>query len=148
MTIPASADFTPLASQLVAAGYDVGTMRKRSKTRRVARAPDNVELRLERRAGPEVTTKGAAKQYPVAVSCYRFVQIVSISTVTSAAKTTQTVTAIPGTITVVSYRNPGTRSSCMLTFFFIRRRPQSSLRQPLPCPSLLQVPLQRPRQQQ
>jgi hypothetical protein len=128
MTIPASAGFTPLASQLIAAGYTVGTVSKRSAAKRIARTTDEVGPKLDRRAGPLViASKSGAKQYPVAVSCYRFVQVVSISTVKSTARSTQTITAIPGTITAVSSRNPSRNSSCMLTDLFDRYQPQSSL---------------------
>lgn len=81
-------------------------MRKRSAAKRITRAPDHDESSLEVRAAPaKIALKGGPKQYPVAVSCYRFVQVISTSTVKSTAKTTQIITAIPGTITVVSHRN-------------------------------------------
>jgi hypothetical protein len=113
----ASAGFTPLASQLTAQGYNAGTMKKRSTAKRIAQAVDDDEPRLERRASPLVLTpKGLAKQYPAAVSCYRFVQVISTSTVVSTAKTTKTVTAIPGTITVVSSSHCGAQKSLLYCY--------------------------------
>lgn len=104
LTVGASAGFTPLASQLAAQGHTAGTMRKRSAPNRIAQAVDgDKELGLERRAASGL--KRPSKQYPAAVSCYRFVQVISTSTVVSTAKTTKTVTATPGTITIVSSRN-------------------------------------------
>lgn len=83
-------------------------MKKRSTPKRIAQAVDDDEPRLERRASPLVLKpNGLAKQYPAAVSCYRFVQVISTSTIVSTAKTTKTITATPGTITVVSFSHCG-----------------------------------------
>lgn len=81
-------------------------MRKRSEPRRIAEASDEDKSGLEARAATAtLLLSGGPKQYPVAVSCYRFVQVISTSTVQSTAKTTKTVTAIPGTVTVVSLQH-------------------------------------------
>ena len=83
-------------------------MRKRSAAKRIAQAvdDDDDESGLERRASSDVFgPNGPSQQYPAAVNCYRFVQVISTSTVVSTAKTIKTVTATPGTITVVSPRH-------------------------------------------
>jgi hypothetical protein len=80
-------------------------MRKRSEAKRIAQAGDDDEPGLEARAVlPQLGLKGGVKQFPASVSCYRYVQIISTSTIQLAAKTTKTVTATPGTITLVSLR--------------------------------------------
>jgi len=92
-------------------------MKKRSAAKRITQAVDDDESELERRASPLVLKpKGLAKQYPVAVSCYRFVQVISTSTVVSTAKTTKTVTATPGTITVVSYSHYSTQKNSLYCY--------------------------------
>ena len=80
-------------------------MRKRSEARRIAQALGDGESGLEARAVvPKFGQKSGVEQYPVAVSCYRYVQVISTSTIQSTAKTTKTVIATPGTVTVVSTR--------------------------------------------
>lgn len=89
-------------------------MRKRSTSKRITKAVGDDESELERRAVSDpIRLKGVSKKYPVAVSCYRYVQVVSMSTVVATAKTTKTITAVPGTITVVSQRHLGLQKSLL-----------------------------------
>ncbi|KAK3625556.1 hypothetical protein LTR56_020360 [Elasticomyces elasticus] len=102
--IATPAGFTPLASALAAAGVTY-TKNKRSHAvpRRAIAAAREAEPESHVDARAVADLSGICKKhgptfYPAAVSCYRFVQIVTISTVTSTAKTTKTVTGAPGVV--------------------------------------------------
>jgi hypothetical protein len=102
-TIPASAGFTPLASQLAASGYTPAKKNRRSEKllRRIAEAePASDDRHLEKRSGSKFCS-GPSK-YPASVTCTKLVEIFSTSTVYLTAKKTATVTASQGTITSVS----------------------------------------------
>ncbi|KAK5702487.1 hypothetical protein LTR17_022284 [Elasticomyces elasticus] len=104
-TISTSAGFTPLASGLALMGVPA-TKNRRSKTGPVHAAAAIREaantLSLKERAAPAKSAlcpkKGGPSLYPAAVNCYRFIKVITISTVTSTARTTKTVTAAPGTV--------------------------------------------------
>jgi hypothetical protein len=103
-TIPASAGFTPLASELADSGHTVTTKKRRAEKLR-GRAPDaepTIDVaNLEKRGSGGMGLGGPSK-YPAAVTCTKLVEIFSTSTVKLTAKKTATITAPQGTITQVS----------------------------------------------
>jgi hypothetical protein len=102
-TVPASAGFTPLASELAATGYIPAKKNRRTEKlrTRVAKAePASNAVDQEKRRGSKLF--GGPSEYPAAVTCTKLVEILSTSTVYLTAKETATVTASQGTITSVS----------------------------------------------
>jgi hypothetical protein len=102
-TVPASAGFTVIASELAAAGYIPAKKNRRTEKlrTRVAKAePASNVADLEKKRGSRFF--GGPSEYLAAVACTKLVEIFSTSTVYLTAKKTATVTASQGTSTSVS----------------------------------------------
>jgi hypothetical protein len=136
-TVSASAGFTPLASVLAASGNTAAKKRRRGEKLRSrvaeAEAAPNV-ADLEERANRGTPCVGGPQKYPAAVTCTKFVQIFSTSTVRLTAKKTATVTAPQGTITQVSVAIEA-RHLAIQSNALIRLPQQSSPQRSPPCPS-------------